>query len=154
VKPLLLDVNVLVALAWPSHVHHQQAQDWFARRRRAGFRTCPLTETGFVRISSNPRFTPDAVAPLEALILLDRITSLAGFEFWSADIPLGAAIGKDRPIVGHRQVTDAYLIALAAKRAGKLATFDRAPWVWRGPRILLNWFSKRARSQPSKETRW
>src|SRR5712692_653800 len=72
-------VNLLIALAWPSHVHHRQAQEWFARRKKAGFRTCPLTETGFVRISSNPQFTPDAVSPSDALALLGRITSLAGY---------------------------------------------------------------------------
>ena len=53
-RPYLLDINVLLALTWPSHVFHPQAQEWFARNRAAGFRTCPLTEIGFVRISSNP----------------------------------------------------------------------------------------------------
>ena len=66
-KPYLLDTNVLIALAWPNHIHHQEAQNWFAKKRSAGFRTCPLTQTGFVRISSNSQFTSPAVTPGEAL---------------------------------------------------------------------------------------
>ena len=91
-KPYLLDVNVLIALVWPSHLHHEQAQRWFARRRAAGFRTCPLTQTAFVRISSNPNFTPNAVGPREALALLDRITSMPEHAFWPDDLPLRTAI--------------------------------------------------------------
>ena len=122
-KPYLLDVNVLIALAWPSHVHHDRAQEWFARKKKAGFRTCPLTETGFVRISSNPRFASYAVSPADALALLGRITSLPGHEFWPAHLPVVEAVG-DRPVSGHRQVTDAYLAGLAAAHGGVLATFD------------------------------
>ena len=125
-KPYLLDVNVLIALGWPSHLHHDQAQRWFSRRRAAGFRTCPLTQTGFVRISSNPSFTPDAVTPPEALALLDRITTMPGHEFWPDDLPLRKALGEDSKIAGHRQIIDYYLLGLATARRGKLATFDRA----------------------------
>jgi toxin-antitoxin system PIN domain toxin len=125
VKPYLLDINLLLALSWPSHVHHSVAQKWFAKKRKAGFRTCPLTETGFVRISSNPHFTPDAVSPREALALLESITALPEHKFWAADLVLTDAIGKNQWIVGHRQVTDAYLLALARARRGILATLDR-----------------------------
>lgn len=131
-RPYLLDVNVLIALAWPSHVHYQLAQAWFLRKRAAGFRTCPLTETGFVRISSHPKFTPEAVTPAEALALLDRITSLAGHAFWPDDLPLKAAVAKGQPILGHRQVTDAYLLALARSHGGTLATLDRGLLALRG----------------------
>jgi hypothetical protein len=124
VRPYLLDTNVLIALAWPSHVHHAQAQGWFAKKRRAGFRTCPITETGFVRISSNPRFTRDAVSPRHALALLERVAAIEGYEFWPDDLPVSSAIGG-QSIVGHRQVADAYLLALAMARGGRLATLDR-----------------------------
>jgi toxin-antitoxin system PIN domain toxin len=125
VKPYLLDVNVLIALAWPSHVHHRQAQDWFARKKEAGFRTCPITEAGFVRISSNPKFSPDAVHPLDALALLDRITSLPRHRFWPDSLSLTDVLKAGQPIVTHRQVSDAYLVALAAAHSGRLATLDR-----------------------------
>ena len=50
----LLDVNVLVALFDPDHVHHEAAHVWFAATRGAGWATCPLTENGVVRVLSNP----------------------------------------------------------------------------------------------------
>lgn len=124
-KPFLLDVNVLIALAWPSHVHHHTAQRWFAKKRTAGFRSCPLTQTGFVRISSNPKFTPDAVSPKGALALLKRIAALPEHEFWPDDLPLVTAIDERDYLVGHRQITDVYLLALARTRSGILATLDR-----------------------------
>ena len=124
-KPYLLDINVVLALAWPSHVYHVNAQQWFARKRTAGFRTCPLTEIGFVRISSNPRFTADAVSPITALALLERIKDLPGHEFWPDDLPIDGALESFAGIVGYRQVTDAYLLAVAQARDGILATLDR-----------------------------
>jgi len=125
VKPYLLDINVLLALVWPSHVHHRLAQTWFAERRAVGFSTCPLTEIGFLRISANPKFTRKAVLPLEALALLERIKSMPEHEFWMDDLPVNAALGSGVGIMGHRQITDAYLLALARTRGGVLATFDR-----------------------------
>ena len=124
-KPYLLDVNVLLALGWPTHVHHALAQTWFAERRAVGFCTCPLTEIGFLRISSNPKFTRKAVLPAEALALLERIKSMPEHEFWTDDLPVTSALGSGTGIVGHRQITDAYLLALARTHGGILATFDR-----------------------------
>jgi toxin-antitoxin system PIN domain toxin len=124
-KPFLLDVNVLLALAWPNHLHHREAASWFAQNRRNGFRTCPITQTGFVRISSNPAFTPEAVSPWQALDLLARIVDLPGHGFWPDDLPLPAAITGSR-ILGHRQVVDLYLLKLAANHGGIFATLDRA----------------------------
>ena len=124
-RPYLLDINLLIALAWPSHVHHQTAQRWFAKKRAAGFRTSPLTQLAFVRISSNPRFTPDAVAPGAALGLLKRMTALPEHEFWPDDLAIMEAIGEGELLVGHRQITDAYLLGLTRAHRGILATLDR-----------------------------
>jgi toxin-antitoxin system PIN domain toxin len=123
----LLDVNILIALAWPNHVHHVRAHAWFATNAGEGWATCPLTQCGFVRISSNPRIIPEARSPHEAIELLRRMVSHPRHIFWTADIsvaeePFIAQYG----IIGHRQVTDAYLLALATRRGGRLATFDRA----------------------------
>jgi len=52
--PALLDVNVLVALAWPTHLHHEPAHHWFHRRRINGWATCTLTQIAFVRLSCQP----------------------------------------------------------------------------------------------------
>lgn len=123
-KPYLLDTNVVIALAWPNHVHHYDAQAWFREKGSRGFRTCPLTQTGFVRISCNAALTPRAVTPAEALELLARMMQLPGHEFWPDDIPLHTALARTPALVGHRQITDAYLLGLAFKHHGVLATLD------------------------------
>lgn len=122
----LLDVNVLVALAWKNHIHHARAHAWFKRRREAGWATCPLTQSGFVRVSSNRRVIPEAKAPGEAMVVLRRIIDLPGHHFWHDDVSLARSpeAAVDR-IVGHRRVTDAHLVTLAIRRGGLLATFDR-----------------------------
>jgi predicted nucleic acid-binding protein len=43
----LLDVNLLVALAWPNHVHHQVALSWFQKNQASGWATCPVTQSGY-----------------------------------------------------------------------------------------------------------
>ncbi len=118
----LLDVNMLIALAWPSHVHHREAQDWFRRHARAGWATCPLTQCGFVRISSNPRIIPEAVPPPQALALLREVVAHPHHRFWPDDIGLSEA--PTELLMGHRQVTDAYLLGLALRNHGRLVTLD------------------------------
>ncbi len=125
-KAVLLDVNFLIALAWPSHVHHYPAHAWFTANSRSGWATCPLTECGFARISSNPKFTRDAVAPLEAIAQLGTIVKMPGHDFWPDDYSLGEfAVFKNYALGGHRQIVDAYLLSLAVRKGGKLATFDK-----------------------------
>jgi toxin-antitoxin system PIN domain toxin len=119
-------VNVLVALAWPNHVHHEAAHTWFAGlERRDGWATCPLTQSGFVRISSNARIVPEARSPREAMALLEQIVARPGHRFWADTVSIVASphIARAR-LVGHRQVTDAHLLALALSNGGALATFD------------------------------
>lgn len=123
----LLDVNVLVALAWPNHLHHRAAHRWFGRHRAAGWATCSITETGFVRVSSNPRVIPEARTPGQALLLLRAITAVAGHEFWIDDVsPATDEAFPSERLVGYQQVTDAHLLALTIRRGGRLATFDSA----------------------------
>ena len=123
---LLLDVNVLIALAWPNHIHHAAALDWFEQVGRTGFATCPVTQSGFVRVSSNRRAIPDARSPGEAREVLRRITALPGHTFWPDDIEIasnGHIVWERLGI--HDQVTDAHLLALTIRYGGRLATFDR-----------------------------
>ncbi|MFU8815664.1 MAG: TA system VapC family ribonuclease toxin [Pseudomonadales bacterium] len=122
----LLDVNVLVALTWPTHIHHKAARSWFDRVGAAGWATCPITQLGFVRVSSNPVAIRDAVRPPEAVAVLKRLTDLPGHRFWPDEIPVaGSDPFESLSLVGHRQVTDAYLLALVQQQDGKLATLDR-----------------------------
>jgi toxin-antitoxin system PIN domain toxin len=125
VTGVLLDVNVLIALAWPSHVHHRRATAWFAERRPAAFATCPATQAGFLRVSSNRTMLPDAKSPREALALLREIVAMRGHVFWEDGTNFAASrfIASDR-IIGHRQVTDAHVLAIALAHHGRLATFD------------------------------
>lgn len=126
-KPALLDVNVLVALAWPSHVHHEVAHRWLASRGKVPWVTCPTTQAGFVRVSSNRTALPEAKTPREALALLRRIVAVPGHQFWPDDIAFAdSPFVADHRLHGYRQVPDAHLLAVALRHGGCLATFDRA----------------------------
>jgi toxin-antitoxin system PIN domain toxin len=121
----LLDVNLLVALAWPNHVHHQKALGWFQRNQAEGWATCPLTESGFVRVSSNVAIVPEARTPREVILLLRHIVALPHHEFWHDEISFASSVSlAEILLVGHRQVTDAHLLMLALQRGGRLATLD------------------------------
>ncbi len=123
----LLDINVLIALAWPSHVHHRHAHSWFNENASDGWATCPFTECGFVRISSNPKIIPEAASPKEALSVLRRICELDYHAFWADDIDFCTSeYNPTQLLVGHRQVTDAYLLGLAISKGGRLATLDKS----------------------------
>jgi hypothetical protein len=126
VNGALLDVNVLLALAWPNHQFHGKARQWFGRRRERWF-TCALTQIGFVRLSSNPAFTEHAKRPIEAAGLLSAMTRHPEHRFISELDPLDAAgfIEVVSRLMGHKQLTDAYLLALAHKHDLQLVTFDR-----------------------------
>ena len=120
----LLDVNFLVALSWPNHVHHQAARTWFSRHSPTGWATTPVTEAGFVRVSSNPHIIPTAVTPATALSVLDRMCGLVGHRFWADSARLLDAQVDLSRLAAHRQVTDAHLIVVAAGSGGRLVTFD------------------------------
>ena len=122
----LPDVNVLIALAWPSHLHHQVATDWFASPEGEDWATCPFTQSGFIRVSSNPRIVDPAVTPAEALAVLRQLTALRQHRFWADDLDFTSQELPFRFVLGHRQVTDAYLLGLAVARNGQLVTLDRA----------------------------
>ncbi|MCE2475703.1 MAG: PIN domain-containing protein [Alphaproteobacteria bacterium] len=121
----LLDVNVLIALAWPNHVHHDAARSWFVGQRTSGWATCALTEAGFVRVSCNPAVVGHTVPPADAVGLLRRLRHLETHAFWPLDrsvVELPAAILPR--LQGYRQITDAVLLAAAIRHGGTLATFD------------------------------
>src|SRR2546425_13108367 len=106
----LLDVNVLVALAWPNHVHHGTVVQWFLEHRAEGWATSSVTQSGFIRVSSNRRVIPEAKTPAAAISLLRQLTEGEGHTFWVDDVSLCRSKHIDPArIVGHHQVTDAHL---------------------------------------------
>jgi uncharacterized protein len=122
----LLDVNVLLALAWPTHVHHLAAHRWFAENHGAGWATCPLTQLGFSRLSMQPAVVKIPILFEDVMVALAQMTANAAHRFW----PLAGGLSDIRDeirvrVVGHHQLTDAVLIDLAIRHQGRLATFDR-----------------------------
>jgi toxin-antitoxin system PIN domain toxin len=121
-KPALLDTNVLLALAWPSHQHHAAAHAWFRAQARHGWATCAFTQLGFVRLSSNPIYTPDAVSPKDAASLLQTLLGHKFHRFWPSP-PAGIPALYDRAL-GHQQVNDAWLVEVSRRQRGRLVTLD------------------------------
>jgi uncharacterized protein len=118
----LLDVNALVALAWDSHVHHAAIRSWFEANSSHGWATCPITESGFVRVSSNPKVLPAPIGIDAALGVLSALRATVGHRFLLDDV---SVVDHDVPrIIGHRQVTDAQLVALARRNGMRVVTFD------------------------------
>ena len=121
----LPDVNTLIALAWPNHVHHDAARSWFVANRVAGWATCALTEAGFVRVSCNRFAVGHEVTALDAIALLRRMRRRGSHTFWFQDRSITSLPDEILTrIQGYRQITDAVLVALAMQRGGRLATFD------------------------------
>jgi len=117
----LLDVNVLVALFDPAHVHHDAAHAWFEGARPSGWATCPLTQNGFLRVVSNPAYPGNRTTVGDAADRLRRFLASDGHEFWTDDVSLlDARVARTASLAGHREITDAYLLALAVRRGGRL----------------------------------
>jgi len=120
----LPDVNFLLALSWKNHIHHHSARRWFYEHRDEAFATCPITESGFVRLSMNPAVVGEAVSFKAATAALRVYSKHRNHIFWPEDAGF-AELTRDFSIQGYRQTTDAYLLGLAIRRRGRLVTFDR-----------------------------
>ena len=115
-------MNALVALAWDSHVHHATVRSWFSAHSAGGWATCPITESGFVRVSSNPKVLPHPIGVEPARAVLSALRAVDGHRFLVDDVSIA---DTDVPrIYGYRQVTDAHLLALARRRGVRVVTFD------------------------------
>lgn len=114
----LLDGNVLVALLSPSHVHHAAAQRWFTADT-ASFATCPITQGTLLRMLMHL----GGISGDAARDVLGQLVAHPRHCFWPDALGYGDIAW--RGVLGHRQVTDAYLAALARHFRGRLVTFDR-----------------------------
>jgi uncharacterized protein len=123
----LLDINVLLALSWPTHGAHHKVLQWFTLKAKQGWVTCPFTQAGFIRVISNPAFSRDALTLPEATQLLKNNTAHRYHRFWADDLAFGEAVrGFDDRLIGHQQVTDSYLLGLALHKKGTFVTLDRS----------------------------
>jgi uncharacterized protein len=122
----LLDINVLLALLDSDHVDHRTAREWISAEIQHGWASCAITQNGFVRIISQPRY-PSPVPAAEAIARLSRATHSEHHAFWPCEVSLLDERIVDRSrIHGPRQVTDVYLLALAVANRGRFVTFDGA----------------------------
>ncbi len=121
----LFDVNVLIALFQPDHVHHQRVHQWWEANQHLGWATCPLTENGFVRIISQPKYPlPQTIQT--AIKLLNIAKSATDHAFWPDSLSLlDPAVFAQTSLTHHGQVTDSYLLALAVKNGGRLVALDQ-----------------------------
>ena len=122
----LLDVNVLVALLDEDHVHFERAQVWFEHEGKDSWLSCPITQNGVVRIASNSRYNTVALTPEQAIESLRSLTEYGNHRFVPDDLSLlDPTLIDAAALISNAQLTDSYLLALAAKHNASLATFDR-----------------------------
>lgn len=121
---VLLDVNVLIALGDPYHIHHDRVQDWFHQEKARAWATCPLTENGFLRILGNPAYKDSPGTPDELRPVLSAICSAPGHQFWPDDLSLRDH-RRHSSLPASRNLTDHYLLSLAVHRKGRLASLDQ-----------------------------
>lgn len=122
----LLDVNFLVALFHPGHLHHEPAHAWFAERADEGWATCPVTLNGACRVLSNPAVGLTGARASEVAARLRHLCSSPHHSFWPASVSLlDESLFAMEYLQGHKQITDAYLLGMAVRNGGRLVTFDR-----------------------------
>lgn len=125
----LADGNVLIALTVADHVHHDIAVTWF-EGTDVSLATCPITEGTLIRFLLREGQTAH-----EATSVLEALRAQPWHRFWPDSLPYERTqLGG---VLGHRQVTDAYLVALAADHAERLVTFDRGLSALHGDTVRL-----------------
>ena len=126
IRRSLLDLNVLIALAEPGHSHHRRAHEWLNTSGKSNWALCPLTEAGFIRVTTNPSFRPVARSMDQAKAILEMLKAYPGYSYWEIDeswVTLTARFAAR--ILGHQLVTDAYLLGMVIKEQSVLVTFDK-----------------------------
>lgn len=120
----LLDVNVLLALTDPMHIHHEAAHRWLAVKGQSAWATCPITENGYIRIASHPNY-PNRPGNIPAVLAIPRqLCAAQGHRFWAAEVSLRELLHPGL-LIAHSQITAVYLLGLAVHKGGKLATLDQ-----------------------------
>jgi len=121
----LLDANALIALCWPTHEHHERMRTWFRHNAQTGWASCAFTQSALVRIVSQPAFAGRPLAIAEATELLLRNTSHPHHRYLPLDFDFAHVLATcTGGFMGHRQITDAWLLTTALRHGMKLLTFD------------------------------
>lgn len=124
----LLDLNVLIALTDQRHEHHLRARNWFVSSGKNSWGLCPLTEAGFLRVTTNPVFRQDPQSLQHAIAILQSLKSVAGYWYCGikeSDTWVRVTAPFAARISGHQQITDAYLLGLAIENEAALVSFDK-----------------------------
>jgi len=123
----LLDVNVLIALLDATHSFHARAHVWWAAEAAEGWASCPLTENGVARIIARPAYSISRRFTVEEVVsALAQFAAGSDHEFWPDTLTVrNAAIFATERIHASRQLSDLYLLAMAAEHGGRLVTFDQ-----------------------------
>ena len=124
-RPLLLDVNALMALGWPNHQHHRAVVARLEGSPAPEWATCALTQLGFVRLSSNPAIVGVRRTPAQVLEGLAALVNDHRHRYVTPLPGLTRVASHFDHLLGHQQVTDAYLLAVAAANDAVLLTLDR-----------------------------
>ena len=119
----LLDVNVLIALAWDDHEHHVRAHVWFGRLASESFATCNVTQSGFVRLSLNPKVVHCQIGMADVFEKLKSFTQHPNHSFCE-DGALQTELPQWQRVTGHTQVTDTNLLLIAHRHGRKFVTLD------------------------------
>ena len=125
VKPrYLLDVNVLIALTEPDHLHYQTVMEWFATPN-LDWGLCAFSEAGFLRVASNPKVGQHTVE--ESIRVLATLAVHPGYRYWPITTAWASLTAPfSNRVFGHQQITDAYLLGLAIRAGAILVTLDKA----------------------------
>jgi toxin-antitoxin system PIN domain toxin len=128
----LFDINVLLAIGDSQHLFHDAIHDWLAAHKGHTWASCPLTENGFVRILSQPKYASGARQPAEAMELLRELRKARALKhvFWPDAVSLAdSTLFHSERITRPGHITDVYLAALALRKEARLVTFDHGiPW--------------------------
>jgi len=116
----LLDINILIALGDPCHVHAHRAHRWLASIKGVAWATCPLVQNGFLRILGNASYYKSPGPPQIVNGLLQQICRRPGHQFW----PDAITLCDYAALPSSKHLTDFYLLALAIRHQAKFATLD------------------------------
>ena len=120
----LLDVNVLIALLDAQHLHHEAAVRWLKENLRHGWATCPITQNGCLRTMAQPAY-PNCLPASTVAERLREATGTRHHQFWPDRVSLlDPEVADWSQVIGPKQITDVYLLALAVERQGRFVTFD------------------------------